>query len=220
VIGVRGRVAGMGSLPSVTDVRAMVFDVGGVLLDWDPERIYEELIPDPVERRRFLAEIVTSEWNRRQDGGRTFADGVRELAEQHPHHAELIAAYHHNWARSLGPEISGCVSLLRELKAAGMPVYGLTNFSAETWPSAVEAFPVLEELDGVVVSGMERTLKPEARIYRLLTDRFGLDPAAVFFTDDTPANVDGAVEAGWQAVVFSDAESLRADMRAHGLPVG
>jgi 2-haloacid dehalogenase len=210
----------MGSLPSVTEVRAMVFDVGGVLLDWDPERIYEELIPEPGERRRFLAEIVTSEWNRRQDGGRTFAEGVRELAERHPEHAELIAAYHHNWVRSLGPEISGTVALLRELKAAGMPLYGLTNFSAETWPSALEAFPVLGELDGVVVSGMERTLKPEARIYRLLTDRFELDPATVFFTDDTPANVDGAVAAGWRAVVFQDAEALRRDLREHGLPVG
>jgi 2-haloacid dehalogenase len=210
----------MGSLPSVTEVRAMVFDVGGVLLDWDPERIYEELIPDAGERRRFLAEIVTSEWNRRQDGGRTFAEGVRELADRHPDHTELIAAYHHNWVLSLGPEISGTVALLRELKAAGMPVYGLTNFSAETWPNALEAFPVLKEMDGVVVSGTERTLKPEPRIYQLLTDRFELDPAAVFFTDDTPANVDGAVAAGWQAVVFRDADQLRRDMREHGLPVG
>jgi 2-haloacid dehalogenase len=101
-----------------------------------------------------------------------------------------------------------------------MPVYGLTNFSAETWPSALEAFPVLGELEGVVVSGTERTLKPEPRIYQLLTDRFELDPATVFFTDDTPANVEGAVAAGWQAVVFEDADRLRRDMREHGLPVG
>ena len=201
-------------------IDTVVFDVGGVLLDWDPERIYEELIPDATERQRFLAEIVTSEWNRRQDGGRTFAEGVAELAERHPEHAELIAAYHHNWVRSLGPEISGTVALLRELKAARMPVYGLTNFSAETWPSALQAFPVLGELEGVVVSGMERTLKPEARIYRLLTDRFGLEPQTVFFTDDTPANVEGALAAGWQAVRFTDAEQLRRDMREHGLPVG
>lgn len=200
-------------------VQAMVFDVGGVLLRWDPERIYERLIPDAAERHRFLAEVVTGSWNRQMDAGLPFAEGVARLTAEHPHHAALIAAFHHDWARAIGPQIDGTVALLHRLKDAGLPVYGLTNFSAETWPTAVGLYPVLTAFDDVIVSGRERLLKPDPAIYRLLTDRFGLDPHGVFFTDDTDENVVAARAAGWQAVVFRDPDQLRDDLRAAGAPV-
>jgi 2-haloacid dehalogenase len=200
-------------------VDAVVFDIGGVLLDWSPEYLYAELIPDPGERAHFLTHVATSEWNARQDAGRTWAEAVAELTERYPDHAEWIAAYDTGWLQMCRGLITDTVALNHDLRAAGIPTYALTNFSAEKWPVAVDAFPVLRNFHGTVVSGVELVTKPDEKIYRLLLERHDLDAATTFYTDDAQHNVDGARAVGLRSELFTDAATLRAHLRSAGLSV-
>ena len=161
-------------------VKAAVFDLGGVLIDWDPRYLYRKLLADEGEVEEFLATVCTPEWNAEQDRGRPFAEGVAELVERHPAHAAAIAAFHERWPEMLGGDIPGAVELLAELRATGLPLYALTNWSAETFVVARERFAFLDWFDGLLVSGEERIIKPDPAIFELLLDRFGLD--AVRFT--------------------------------------
>jgi 2-haloacid dehalogenase len=199
---------------------AVVFDLGGVLIDWDPRYLYRKLLADEAAVEEFLATVCTQEWNAEQDGGRPFAEGIAELVERHPEHAAAIAAYRERWPEMLGGDIPGAVALLADLRAAGVPLYALTNWSAETFGYARERFEFLDWFSGVVVSGEERMVKPDPRIFRLLLDRFGLAPDATLFVDDSPANVAAARELGLDAVRFRDPDRLRRDLRARGLPNG
>ena len=158
-------------------VKAAVFDLGGVLIDWDPRYLYRKLLADEAAVEEFLATVCTPEWNAEQDRGRPFAEGVAELVERHPAHAAAIAAYHERWPEMLGGDIPGAVELLAELRATGVPLYALTNWSAETFVLARERFEFLDWFDGLLVSGEERMIKPDPAIFELLLDRFGLDPA-------------------------------------------
>jgi 2-haloacid dehalogenase len=196
--------------------KAVVFDLGGVLIDWDPRHLYRKLLADDAAVEEFLATICTPEWNAELDGGRPFAEGVAELVERHPEHAAEIAAYHERWPEMLGGEIPGTVEILAELRAAGVPLYALTNWSAETFLISRDRFEFLDWFDGLVVSGQERVIKPDPRIFRLLLDRFGLDPGATFFADDSEANVAAAREVGFDAVRFTGPEQLRRDLVARG----
>ena len=195
-------------------VKAVVFDLGGVLIDWDPRYLYRKLLADEAAVEEFLATVCTPEWNAEQDRGRPFAEGVAELAERHPEHAVAIAAYHERWPEMLGGDIGGTVELLAELRAAGMPLYALTNWSAETFVVARERFGLLDWFDGVLVSGEERMIKPDPRFFRLLVERFGLAPEATFYVDDSEANVEAARRLGFDAVRFTDPERLRRDLAA------
>jgi 2-haloacid dehalogenase len=200
--------------------KAVVFDLGGVLIDWDPRHLYRKLLADEAAVEEFLATVCTLEWNAEQDRGRPFAEGVAELVERHPAHADAIAAYHERWPEMLGGPIDGTVELLAELRADGVPVYALTNWSAETFGIARDRYEFLDWFDGVVISGEERMIKPDPAIFQLLLDRFGLDPEATVFIDDSEANVTAARQLGLDAVSFTDPTQLRHDLAALGLVEG
>jgi 2-haloacid dehalogenase len=197
--------------------KAVVFDLGGVLIDWDPRYLYRKLLADEAAVEEFLATVCTPEWNAEQDRGRPFAEAVAELVERHPVHAAAIAAYHERWTEMLGGDIPGTVELLAELRAGGVPLYALTNWSAETFGSARERFAFLAWFDGVLVSGEERMIKPDPAIFRLLLDRFGLDPETTFYIDDSPANVAAAGRLGFDAVRFTGPGQLRRDLEVRRL---
>jgi 2-haloacid dehalogenase len=201
-------------------VKAVVFDLGGVLIDWDPRYLYRKLLADEAAVEEFLATVATPEWNAELDRGRPFAEGVAELAERHPAHAAAIAAYHERWPEMLGGDLPGTVELLAELRAAGVPLYALTNWSAETFAATRQRFEFLGWFDGLVVSGEEGMVKPDPRLFRVLLDRFGLAPEVIFYVDDSPANVAAARRLGIDAVQFTDPGRLRRDLVERGLLPG
>jgi 2-haloacid dehalogenase len=200
-------------------IDVVVFDIGGVLLDWSPDYLYADLIPDEQERARFLTEVTTREWNQQQDAGRPWAEAIAELNALHPQHTEWIEAYDTGWLKMVKGLFEDTVELVAEIRALGLPTYALTNFSAEKWEIAKETFPVLTEFDGEVVSGVEQTIKPDEKIYRILLERFDLDAARTFYTDDVQHNVDGARAVGLDAELFTGAAELREQLRARGLPL-
>ncbi|HEY3560785.1 MAG TPA: HAD family phosphatase [Kribbella sp.] len=198
-------------------VDVVVFDIGGVLLDWSPTYLYADLIPDEEERTHFLTNVATPAWNHKQDEGRPWAEAVAELKSLHPEHAEWIEAYDTGWLKMVRGVFEDTAAVLTELQDAGVPTYALTNFSAEKWEVAKEAFPILTRFDGEVVSGVELTAKPDEKIYRILIERFGLDPARTFYTDDMEYNVVAARAAGLDAELFTNAANLRTQLHARGL---
>lgn len=198
-------------------IDVVVFDIGGVLLDWSPTYLYAELIPDEEQRTHFLTTVATPAWNHQQDEGRPWAEAVAELTSLHPEHAEWIEAYDTGWLKMVKGVFEDTAAVLTEIQALGIPTYALTNFSAEKWEVAKEAFPVLTTFDGEVVSGVEQTVKPDEKIYRILIDRFGLDAARTFYTDDVQHNVDGARTVGLDAELFTGAATLREQLRTRGL---
>jgi 2-haloacid dehalogenase len=197
--------------------KAVVFDLGGVLIDWDPRHLYRKLLADEAAVEEFLATVCTPEWNAEQDRGRPFAEGVAELVERHPEHAAAIAAYHERWPEMVAGDIPGTVEVLAELRAAGVPLYALTNWSAETFAITRGRFEFLEWFDGLLVSGEERVTKPDPAIFQLLLDRFGLDPTATVFVDDSEANVAAARRLGFDAIRFTGHEELRRELVARRL---
>jgi 2-haloacid dehalogenase len=197
--------------------KAVVFDLGGVLIDWDPRHLYRKLLADEAAVEEFLATVCTPEWNAGLDRGRPFAEGVAELVERHPEHAAAIAAYHERWPEMVAGDIPGTVEVLAELRAAGVPLYALTNWSAETFAITRGRFEFLEWFDGLLVSGEERVTKPDPAIFQLLLDRFGLDPTATVFVDDSEANVAAARRLGFDAIGFTGHEELRRELVARRL---
>ena len=201
----------------MTAPSTVVFDLGAVLIDWNPRYLFRLLIDDPDELERFLAEVTTAAWNHEQDRGRSWADGVAELAERHPDHAHLIRAYHERWSEMLGGPIEGTVDVLAELRDAGVALYALTNWSAETFPVALERYAFMGWFRGVVVSGEVGAAKPEPAVYQALMERYGVVPAESVFVDDQPLNVEAARRLGFTAIQFTDAATLRSELVALGL---
>ncbi|WP_026875743.1 HAD family hydrolase [Jiangella gansuensis] len=198
-------------------MKAVVFDLGGVLVDWDPRYLYRTLLPDDDAVERFLAEVTTSEWNTQQDAGRTWAEAVTTLTDQFPEHAELIAAYDTRWIETIGGQIDGTVEILSELRDTGVGLYALTNWSAEKFPLALERFEWLSWFSGIVVSGVEQMIKPDRRIFDLLLDRYGLHAETTAFIDDSARNVSAAAQLGMTALHFTGPDQLRTDLRELGL---
>ncbi|PKQ07241.1 MAG: haloacid dehalogenase [Alphaproteobacteria bacterium HGW-Alphaproteobacteria-10] len=196
---------------------AVVFDIGAVLLHWEPERVYRRLIPDAQARARFFRDICPPAWNETFDRGAPMPQGVVEHAERHPDHADLILAWWADWPEMIGPAIDGSVACLKALKARGTPVYGLTNFAAETFEIAREMYPFLDDFDVCVVSAHVKRNKPEPEIYAALEAQTGAAPHTLFFTDDRPDNIAAAVARGWHGHVFEHAEGLQAALIGHGL---
>ena len=204
----------MGSPP----IDAAVFDLGAVLIDWDPRHLYRRLFGgDDAAMERFLAEVCTPDWNRRQDAGRTWTEAVETLVAEHPDERELIVAYHERWDEMLGGAIGGTVAVLAELRDRGLPLYALSNWSDETWHFATERYEFLEWFDAIVISGEAGVAKPDPRIYRLLVDRTGLDPARTVFIDDVPANVEAGRSLGFRGLVYVDPIRLRRDLVGLGI---
>ena len=163
----------------------VVFDLGGVLIDWNPRYLYRQLFDDEAAMESFLADVVTPEWNGQQDAGRTWEEAVQILVAKHPEHRELIEAYWHRWQETLGDAIAPTVEILDELRGKGTRLIALSNWSAETFPIARPRYPFLEWFDGIVISGDVKMAKPDPRIFRHVLDEYGLDPAATVFIDDS-----------------------------------
>jgi 2-haloacid dehalogenase len=195
----------------------VVFDLGGVLIDWDPRHLYRKLFADEAEMERFLAQVTTQAWNLEQDRGRPFAEAIAELTRQHPDRADLIEAFWSRWPEMLGEPFHETVQVLADLRATGIRLLALTNWSAETFPVAEPRYPFLAWFEAVVVSGEVRMVKPDPAIFRLLVDRHGLEPARTVLIDDSLANVEAARALGFRAIRFTSGTDLRRDLSATGL---
>ncbi|MBB5754388.1 HAD family hydrolase [Prosthecomicrobium pneumaticum] len=204
----------------MTEIRHIVFDIGRVLIQWDPELPYHRLFPDAEERRRFLAEVCTSAWNHEQDRGRSWADAEAVLIAEHPQHEAAIRFWRANWHEMVPGDIPESVAILSTLIAGGHDVTALTNFATDTFEEAVARFPFLATFRGVTVSGRVGLCKPDRAIYHHHAAAYGLDPAATLFFDDTLPNVLAAREAGWNAELFLDPAGMRADLARYGVLPG
>ena len=198
----------------------VTFDLGGVLIDWNPRYLYQKLFDDEAEMERFLAEVTTQEWNAAQDAGRPWSEAVEVLGAKFPDHRDLIDAYHTRWPEMLGEAIHGTVAILDELRARGVRLYALSNWSAETFPVALERYPFLGWFDGIVISGEVGAAKPDVRIFQELIDRHEIEPSETVFVDDNEPNVTAAAAMGFIALRFHDAERLREDLEGLGLLEG
>jgi 2-haloacid dehalogenase len=194
---------------------AVVFDIGGVLLDWDPRHLYRKLISDPAEMEWFLANVCTPQWHAKHDRGLSTAKSCAALAAEWPQYAGLILAWSARSEEMVARPLPDGVKLLRQLIGSGLPCYALTNMEAETYPKRVARFDFLRCLTGTVVSGFEGIAKPDRAIYELLLHRFDLDAATTLFIDDRAVNVSAAADAGMQALVYSGPEPVLARL---GLP--
>jgi 2-haloacid dehalogenase len=196
----------------------VVWDLGNVLIDWDPVAAVTAGV-GAVEAERFFAGFDFGAWNHGCDAGQPWADALAELERDHPEWAAHGRAYVDHFAASLVGEHIETVAVVRELREAGVRQVGLTNFSAELYPHAPARFPFLDLLDDVVVSGREGIAKPDPAVYRLAAERAGLPLSALAFVDDKVLNVEAATALGMRGIVFTGADPLRADLRALGLPV-
>jgi 2-haloacid dehalogenase len=208
----------------VTDIRAVVFDFGGVLFDWNPEYLYGTLIPDPVQRRHFLSTVCTPAWNVQQDGGRTLDAATAELISRFPEHEPLIRAYYDRWIEMLRGTLDDGLEILKTLHRRGVPLFGLTNWSSETFPHARRNYPFLGLFRDIVVSGEELCVKPEEQIFRIALERFSrhipeLRPENLVFIDDNEHNVIAARSMRWNAIHHTRAHRTAEQLRVLGLPV-
>lgn len=197
----------------------IVFDIGKVLIHYDPDILFRRLIPDDERRRSFFMDICTQEWNVEQDRGRPWADGEALLIARHPDRADDIRAFRKHWHEMVPYAHADTVAILESLLDQGRDVTMLTNFAADTYAEARERFPFLNRPRGVTVSGEVGIIKPDLAIYERHARDFGLTPAATLFIDDSLHNVAGARAAGWQAVHFTDAPTLADDLAARGIAV-
>lgn len=194
-------------------VSAIVFDIGNVLIEWDPENLYRKLIPAASERDWFLTNICTMEWNLQQDLGRSWTEAVAVLSKQHPEYADLISAYSDRWHEMVPGPVPGTKDLLSRLHSEGLPLYALTNFSIEKFNETRARFDFLNAcFRDIVVSGDERLIKPDPRIFQVLTGRNALDPAECLFIDDSLANVEAARGTGMAGHHFQNAATLERDL--------
>ena len=191
----------------------VVFDLGGVLIDWNPRYLYRKLFNgDDAAMEHFLATVCTSSWNVQQDAGRPFAEACASLKLEHPEHAGFIDAWFERHAEMITGPIEGTVEILAELRARQVPLYALTNWSSETFPSALQRFEFLHWFQGILVSGDVRLIKPDPRIFRLFFETHGIDPAHTVYVDDLARNVESANRLGMHGIVFTNPAALRSDL--------
>jgi len=199
-------------------INTIIFDLGAVLIDWNPDYLYRQLISDELQRKDFLANICTPHWNEEQDAGRTLSEGTELLVSQYPEQEGNIRAFYGRWEEMLGGPIAGTVEIFRQLKTSGRyKIYALTNWSAETFDIALQRYDFLGWFDGIVVSGTEKTRKPFPQFYQILLDRYAVKPEEALFIDDNYRNVIAAEELGIQSVHFTTAEQLREVLNAQQL---
>ena len=201
--GARGDPAWLASRP------VLIFDLGGVVLDWNPRYLFRTLIPDEETREWFLTEVCSPAWNLQTDFGKPAAEAVAELSARYPEQAPLISAYWDRWLEMLGGTVPGVGELVTELSDAGRELYAISNFNGEVWPATLEAYPLLRRFTDVVISSFAGVCKPDARIFELALRQFGVAAEDCLFIDDVPANVAGATAAGIAAVQFTSADALR-----------
>jgi 2-haloacid dehalogenase len=203
--------------PVTSPVSTIVFDLGGVLLEWNPRHLYRKIFADPAEMEWFLAHVCTGDWNLLQDKGRPWPEAEAEAIARHPKYAAEIRAFRARWHEMLPHAIQGTVAVLEDLAAAGVPLYAITNFAADTCAECRNKFAFFRHFRGIVVSGEIGILKPDAAIFQRLATDYRLDLTTCLFIDDVPKNVTGAQAAGMQAVLFESPEKLRADLVRFGV---
>jgi len=195
-------------------IKNIIFDFGGVLIDWNPLHLYNRyFLGDEAKARWFIDNICTMEWNVQMDAGKPFTDGIRELTALHPEWADAIAAYRARWQEMIGGPIPGMTDVVHKLKDAGYHVFGLSNWSWETLSTIIDDYPVIKELEGVVISGLEYVIKPQPEIYRLLLERYRLKADECVFIDDNLANVQGAEAVGIHGLLFAGPEMLKEEFK-------
>ena len=208
--------SGPGHPPAQLDT--VVFDLGGVLADWDPRYLYRGLFDgDEQAMEEFLTDVCSPEWNHAMDAGRPREEAVAELVAHHPEHEALIRAWVERWEDMLGPEIAGTATVVAELADRGVRLLALTNWSAETFPTARARFESFAHFEAIVVSGEHGLAKPDPRLFHLLLERHRVDPARAAYVDDRPDNAAAAAALGMTAVVFTDPDRLRTDLTRLGL---
>jgi len=205
-------------------VKAVVFDLGGVLFDWDAEYVYRELIPDEAARRDFLGRICNGAWRLKQDAGQTLEQGTEELIAAYPEHRESILAFYARWHEMLKGTLPEGMEIFERLRELDVPLYALTNWAAQTWPYATDNYPFLQHFRRVIVSGQEGMVKPDPMLYRLMHERITLDlpgiaPCEVAFIDDVLTNAAAATQFGWQGIHHTDAAQTAERLRQLGIPL-
>lgn len=197
---------------------AIIFDFGNVLIEWDPRFVYRRYFPnDEGGMENFLKEIKFAEWNALQDKGRPFEEGITILSSEYPHHAELIQAYHDRWQDSIGESIAGSVEILKRLKHIGCRLYGLSNWSAETFPFALSKYDFFHLFDDLVISGNVGMVKPDPEIFNLLLKKIGKPASECLFIDDSPANIQQAKQLGFVTIHFKSPSQLEDELIQMGI---
>lgn len=204
-------------MPARTAPVAVLWDVGNVVVRWDPRTLYTKIFPDPAERERFLAEVCTMAWHVEHDRGVTFAEGARTLTERHPEHADAIAAWHGRWWEMFSGTYAETEDAIEALATRGVPQFGLTNMSAEVWPGVRAMSPAFRHWIDVVVSSDERLIKPDARIFEIACVRSGYRPEQLLFVDDSVTNIEAAEQLGFFVHRFDDPAALRPALERVGL---
>lgn len=199
------------------NITAVIFDFGGVLIEWDPRNLYRRYFDDAESMERFLEEIDFMEWNLLQDKGRPFAEGVADLTARFPQHADLIRAYHEHWEESIGKPITPVIEILKRVKAAGWPVYGLSNWSMETFPITREKHHFFDLLDDYLLSGEVKLVKPDPAIFQRMLEKIGRKPEECVFIDDNPANVVAARALNIVTIQYRSPEQLERELQGLGI---
>jgi 2-haloacid dehalogenase len=201
-------------------IDTIVFDLGGVLVDWNPRYLYRKLIKDDCEVERFLAEVCHGGWNEKQDEGRTFAEAIAELVAVHPEKKDLIQAYFDRWPEMIGGAFDETVAVLRDLHAGERyRLFALSNWSVETFPHALSRFDFFAYFENILLSGEEKMMKPDARFFALLSSRHGVQPNRTIFIDDVEKNVNAARNLGFHTIRFTDQFKLRDQLAEMGVTV-
>jgi 2-haloacid dehalogenase len=194
-------------------INTIIFDLGGVLIDWNPRYLYRKIFSTEEEINWFLENVCTPEWNDHQDAGRSFEEATNELIAKFPDHESAIRAWYGRWQETIGGRIHETVELLEEIKASKKyKLYALTNWSAETFPWALANFDFLHWFDGIVVSGVEKCRKPFPEFYQILFNRYQINPAQAIFIDDNIKNVEGALKVGLPTIHFQSAAQTKREL--------
>jgi 2-haloacid dehalogenase len=197
--------------------KSIVWDLGNVLIDWNPRYLYDKIFTDKAQRDYFLNHICNMDWHSQVDGGRTPAETTEELVKKHPDWAHPIKAFYARWKEMFQGPIEGSVEVLKMVKEKGFPQYALTNWSAELFEQSRDDYPFLEWFDGLVISGAEGLSKPHPDIYMVLMKRYRIDPTSAIYIDDRKSNVQTAVNLGMDGIVFQNPEALRRDLALRGI---
>jgi 2-haloacid dehalogenase len=196
--------------------QAVVFDLGGVLIDWNPRHLYRQLFTDQAEMERFLAEVCTDAWHRQHDLGADILESCQRLAAGHPADHAMIMAWAERGEEMAAGQIDGTVEILAGLKDTGVPCYALSNMEPDAFAIRYDRFAFMKLFDGFVISGHEGVAKPDPQIFRILLDRFALDPSSTVFIDDAERNTDAARGLGLRTVLFASPAQLRQELRQLG----
>lgn len=202
----------------MAEIKTIIFDLGAVLIDWNPRYLYKKIFPEESQMEWFLENICTSEWNEEQDAGRSFKEATSILINKHPEWENQIIAYWHRWEEMLANPIQGTVDILRSLRSGQQyKLLALTNWSAETFPIARRKYNFLNWFDGIVMSGEEKTRKPFRKFYEILLDRYHCSPQSCLFIDDSLRNIEGARALGIEGIHFIEPSQLKRELFIRGI---